>query len=53
MGPVKSHLDNFSITPNDNMMKMIGKCQDLPKLFTFEALSICEINPCLNTKDEI
>ena len=52
MGPVKSHLDSCNNTPNESMITIIGKSQNLPKLLTLEALYIREINPSINTKDE-
>ena len=52
MRPVKSHLDSCNITPDKSIITFIGKSQNLPKLLTFEALFIREINPSLNTKDE-
>ena len=51
-GPVKSHLESCNVTPDENMISVIGKSQNLPKLLTLEALYIREINPSLNTKDE-
>ena len=49
---VKSHLNSCNITPNESIITVIGKSQNLPKLLTFEALFIKEISPSLNTKDE-
>ena len=52
MGPVKSHLEYCGVTPNENIISVIGKISNLSKLLTLEALFIKEINPSLNTKDE-
>jgi len=52
MGPVKSHLESCNITPDENIISVIGKSQNSPKLLTLEALFIREIYPSINTKDE-
>ena len=52
MGPVKFRLDSCNVTPNESMITIIGKFQNLPKLITLEAFYIQEINPLLNTNDE-
>ena len=52
MGPVKSHLDSCNITPDESIITVIGKSQNLPKLLIMEALFIREINPSLNMKDQ-
>ena len=52
LGPVKSHLENCGVTPNEHIISILGKNSNLSKLLTLEALFIKEINPSLNTKDE-
>ena len=43
-GPMKSHLESYNFTPDENRLSVIGKSQHLPKLLTLEPLFI-------NTKD--
>ena len=51
-GSVKSHLDDCGITPNSNIIQIIGKANTPYRLLTLEALFIKEFKPSLNTKDE-
>ena len=52
MGPTKSHFEQYKGTPDENVVNILGKAISLPRLLTFEALFIKEINPSLNTKIE-
>ena len=52
MGPIKSHFEQCKVTPDENMISILGKATSLPRLLTLETLFIKEINPSLNTKDE-
>ena len=52
VGPMKYHLEQCNITPDENMIHILGKATSLPRLLTLEALFIKEINPSINTKDE-
>ena len=51
-GPVKSHFEKCAITPDNDVIKILGRSLTLPRLLTLEALFIKEMNPDLNTKDE-
>ena len=51
-GPVKSHLDDCGITPNSDIIQIIGKANTPYRLLTLEALFIKEFKPSLNKKDE-
>ena len=51
-GPVKTHFENCSVTPDNTYINIIGRADTLTRLLTLEALFIKEISPVLNTKDE-
>ena len=48
---MKTHFENCTITPTDDMISILGK-MDRGHLLAHEALFIKEIAPVLNTKDE-
>ena len=52
VGPMKYHFEQCNVTPEDNMISILGKATSLPRLLTLEALYIKELNPSINTKDE-
>ena len=52
-GPMKTHFENCTITPTDDMISILGRMdRGDGRLLTLEALFIKEIAPVLNTKDE-
>ena len=51
-GPVKAHLQECNISPEDYIVRIIGKARTLPKLLTLEALFIHQQKPSLNAKVE-
>ena len=40
------------MTPDENMVNLLGKANSLPKVLTLEALFIKELKPLLNTSLE-
>ena len=52
-GPIKSHFETCSITPDNNLISVLGRSfKGESRLLTLEALFIKEFAPVLNTKDE-
>ena len=52
-GPMKTHFENCTITPTDDMISILGRMdRGDGRLLMLEALFIEEIAPVLNTKDE-
>ena len=49
---MKHHLEQCNVTPDENMVRILGKATSLPRLLTLEALYIKDVNPSINTKDE-
>ena len=47
MGSMKSHFEQCKVTPDENLISILGKATSLPRQLILEALFIKEINPSL------
>ena len=50
---VKSQFDNSSITPNEDIITIIGKSQNVPKLSSLQSLSLVKLTVLLTQRMNI